>query len=161
MTGADICGFAQNTTAELCARWMQVGAFYPFSRNHNSNDTIPQEPYAFPDSTYVLDSSKKSLRLRYALLKQYYSHFVSSNGVGTVFRPTFFNFPDDASLLTNDQQFMIGDSLLGQPVLVQSATPADLVTPLTLTFPSSGAFYDFVTDVATLNAQRYTNANNG
>lgn len=45
--GADVCGFIGDTNPELCARWHFVGAYYPFSRNHNNWGQKPQEPWAW------------------------------------------------------------------------------------------------------------------
>uniref|UniRef100_A0A7N8WI38 alpha-glucosidase n=1 Tax=Mastacembelus armatus TaxID=205130 RepID=A0A7N8WI38_9TELE len=80
--GADICGFFDDSSEELCRRWMQVGAFYPFSRNHNAQGYKPQDPAAYgPDST-LLKSSKHYLMIRYTLLPYLYTLFYKAHTTG-------------------------------------------------------------------------------
>lgn len=69
---------------------MQLGAFYPFSRNHNINDARSQEPYSF--GPQLLDTSRESLKTRYALLKSMYTVMVMKQGKGSYFRPISFEF---------------------------------------------------------------------
>lgn len=99
LAGADICGFIGNTTAELCARWYTVGAFYPFSRNHNSWDTIAQEPWNF-DSVYAksvtyLDVIRNAMRTKMSLIRYYYTQMsmIQRDG-GAFYKPLFFEYPD-------------------------------------------------------------------
>ena len=116
--GADICGFAGNAKEELCARWMQIGTLYPFSRNHNSIDSIDQDPFAFGGT--MLKTSLVTLRFRYSILKYYYSLFVRNKGKGMVLRPLFFEFPEEQATYENDvleEEFLIGKDLLITPVL--------------------------------------------
>lgn len=128
--GEDICGFQKNTTEELCARWMQLGAFYPFSRNHNEIGARSQEPYAWGNDSIVFKASMKSLKLRYSLLKFYYSLFVRANGAGSIFRPLFFEFPDDEDLLSLDDQFLLGSELMVAPALDENVTQVKVYFPL-------------------------------
>ena len=116
MTGDDMCGFSGDTTEELCLRWMQLGMFYPFSRNHNTNNAKDQEPYVW-DS--VTKATRNAIRQKYSILRYYYTKLfeVSLNG-GSLVRPLFFEYPEDENAYnTRNHVFMIGSSLLIVPVL--------------------------------------------
>ncbi|OWF38082.1 sucrase-isomaltase, intestinal-like [Mizuhopecten yessoensis] len=135
--GADICGFFKNSTSELCERWMQLGAFYTFSRNHNTINTAPQDPAYFGPA--VASSSRKALIVRYTLLPYLYTLFyhVHVHG-GTVIKSLTHNFPNDQTTWSVDTQFMWGKAFMIAPVLQQGKTQVDVYFPV-------GRWFDYYT----------------
>ncbi|NXI05212.1 LYAG glucosidase, partial [Pachycephala philippinensis] len=121
LVGADICGFVGNTNEELCVRWTQLGAFYPFMRNHNDHGTRPQEPYTFSPPAQA--AMRNALRLRYSLLPFLYTLFHRAHSAGeTVARPLFLEFPTDPNTWAVDRQLLWGGGLLVTPVLEAGQT---------------------------------------
>uniref|UniRef100_A0A6I8SYA0 Lysosomal alpha-glucosidase n=1 Tax=Xenopus tropicalis TaxID=8364 RepID=A0A6I8SYA0_XENTR len=138
MVGADICGFGGNTTEELCVRWSQLGAFYPFMRNHNDHDSVSQEPYVF--SSEAQKAIKSALLIRYTLLPYLYTLFHKAHSSGeTVARALFIEFPTDPNTWTIDRQYLWGEALLITPVLEQGKTTVNAYFPTgTWYAPESG-----------------------
>lgn len=151
MVGADICGFNGNTTSALCNRWMQLGSFYPFSRNHNSDDTIEQDPVALGD--LVVQSSKRALKIRYWLLPYLYTLFFRAHKFGeTVARPLFFEFPNDPTTYDIDTQFLWGHSLMIIPVLEENEVKVTAYLP-------RGVWYDLYTKKALFAVDKHVTLN--
>lgn len=116
LAGADICGFNDNTEKILCTRWTILGAFYPFSRNHNNLDGDEQAPYIYNSTLYydhsfsITDIMRHGIRIKYALVRFYYSEIskLSMDG-GAFYQPVFFEFPNDINAYVNQtDNIMLG-----------------------------------------------------
>lgn len=149
--GVDVCGFNGNSDLELCSRWMQLGAFFPFYRNHNILGAISQEPYVWDD---VLTASKTAMNIRYSLLPYYYTLLAEAHSTGVpVLRALSWEFPDDPTLSDIDRQFFVGEALLVTPVLDPG------VSEVNGTFPGANdtdVYYDWYT----LEKQNFTAGKN-
>lgn len=127
MIGADICGFNDETTEDICNRWIQVGAFHPFSRAHNNIANKPKELYLWESVTI---SAQKALGLRYRLLPFFYTLNYEANKKGyPIVRPLFFAFPTDPNTLNVNYQFLIGNSILVSPVVTANTTSIEAYFP--------------------------------
>jgi len=120
LAGADICGYEGDADQDLCTRWYTIGAFYPFSRNHNSIKSTAQEPYMFDaiQPNYIvkytgLEIIRWAMNMKMSLIRYYYTGLseVQRNG-GAFYKPLFFEFPDDPDAYHHQvRNVMLGSSL--------------------------------------------------
>jgi alpha-glucosidase len=128
-TGHDVGGFAgPRPDAELFVRWVQAGILMPrFSIHSWNDDGTANEPWMYPE---VTSQVRELIELRswltpylYLLLWRYRSSYEP------VIRPTFYDFPDDARCYAENDDMMLGASLLAAAVVEPGARTRSVYLP--------------------------------
>jgi alpha-glucosidase len=141
--GNDIGGFTKDTpdgndvTPELFARWVEMGSFLPFARDHYNNsgqspseatNAHRQEPWQYGQQ--VEDISRKYISMRYELMPYLQNAFQHAHETGEpVQQPLVYQFQNDPNTYNNEDEFMFGDSLLIAPVVQEGATSRSVYLP--------------------------------
>lgn len=126
---------------------MQLSAFFPFFRNHNTLSALPQEPYRWES---VASASRTAMHIRYTLLPYMYTLFHQAHTTGsTVMRALAWEFPNEPQLAGVDTQFLLGPNILVTPVLEPQVDTVKGVFPGII---DGTSWYDWYTG-ARVNAQ--------
>ncbi len=113
--GVDVGGFFDDCDGELLARFTEFGVFQPFCRNHSIKGSRRQEPWVFGEPYESV--CRKMIRLRQRLLPYLYTLFEECHRTGApILRPLLFEYPEDETTYTTDDQFLLGDALLAAPI---------------------------------------------
>ncbi|MDT3403675.1 glycoside hydrolase family 31 protein [Mucilaginibacter terrae] len=115
-TGMDIGGFTGNPNVALYSRWMQIGAFSPYFRNHTAVNTKSAEPWAFGEE--ALEISRNFINLRYRLLPYLYSTFYEATQNGhPVVRSLAIDYTFDPKIYETQfqNQYGFGNSFMVAP----------------------------------------------
>jgi alpha-glucosidase len=171
ISGCDIGGFADsdgngNTAAsydngiptgnitnyELLTRWMHLGAFLPWYRNHyNGYIKAFQEPYRYGEP--VPTNCRKYIELRYRMLQLHYDALYEWTQTGMpIARALFLNDAGDPQVYQHlDDQFFVGRDVLVAPILF----PGQGVPPIakrSVYLPAGSDWYSFKDNTAPLDA---------
>ena len=134
MSGCDIGGFAKGsgsdnrgdrlgvTNDNLFTRWMHLGSFLPWYRNHYFGyEKVFQEPFRYEEP--VPTNCRKYVELRYRMLQVYYDAMYEWTHSGMpIARALFLNDPEDLAVYDHvKDQFFIGKDFLVAPILWPSS----------------------------------------
>ncbi len=116
-TGMDVGGFTGNPSIGLYNRWVQLGAFIPYFRNHTGINSKSSEPWAYGEE--VTEIARNYISLRYKLLPYIYSSFYESTQTGMpVNRSLAIDYTYDNNIYNwwSQNQFMFGQGIMVCPM---------------------------------------------
>jgi len=138
-TGPDLGGYIGDGNKDLFRRWVEVGVFAPYLRNHRQQYAAANEPWAYGEEAEAI--SKAYIGFRYALMPYLYSTFHEASETGMpVSRSLSIDYSFDANVYSPEHQYesLFGPGLLVNPMTSQERRKA--------TYLPAGAWYDIFTD---------------
>lgn len=138
-SGMDVGGFTGNAPPGLYARWMQIGVFTPYFRNHTGINTKSAEPWAFGEE--VLEISRNYINLRYRLLPYLYAGFHEASQTGLpLMRTLALDYTHDPKVydIRFQNQYLFGPAFLIAPFESKQDYAPVYLPP--------GRWYDLYTD---------------
>jgi alpha-glucosidase len=137
--GHDVGGFSgPRPDPELFLRWVQFGIFLPrFSIHSWNDDQSVNEPWMYPEITpYIRDL----IKFRYRLIPYLYDlMWRAHRDYAPIVRPTFHDFPEDERCYAENDDILLGESLLVAAVV----EPGQRARSVYL--PAGSGWYDFWT----------------
>jgi len=132
--GADVGGFRGTASAELFARWLQLGLFSPLFRTHTGGGP-EQDPCAYGPRFEKIN--RRTIETRYRLLPYLYTELKHHSDTGDpVLRPLVLDFPDHVGVADMQTEFMFGRSIFAAPVVAEGEKIRRILLP-------PGDWYEF------------------
>jgi alpha-D-xyloside xylohydrolase len=108
----DVGGFVDRAPRDLYRRWLAWGVLTSHTRAHGAP---PREPWEYDEA--LTEDFRRALGLRYSLMPYIVAQAKDSSARGyPMLRALFFEYPEDPTSWTIDDEYMFGPSLLVAPL---------------------------------------------
>ncbi|CAL8092238.1 unnamed protein product [Calicophoron daubneyi] len=128
--GGDICGFVGETSGGHCVHWHLLGAYYPFSRNHNSEGLRSQDPASLNEQSVT--NIRNAIYTCYLLLPYFYTLLFGAYLEGTSVVRSLVHWYSIDSQFILDSFALVNPALnAGQKKVQAHISPGDWVDMIT------------------------------
>lgn len=127
--GHDVGGFSgMAPNPELFVRWVQNGIFYPRFTIHSWNDDkTVNVPWMYPE---VMNEIKKAMDFRREITPYIYNLIYRAHTKYTpIMKPTFYDFESDIKTFQENDEFLLGDSMLVASVVTEGEREREIYLP--------------------------------